>query len=446
MAGGWGQAIASGLGRVGSEAGSAVDQNLDTALRVIQQRLAAQEIQQQIKASEQRMKQQGQPSPQGIYQTPQGAIGTTFDPQTSKYGSQPIPGLPAAPGSTPPEKSQVDSFVDSLPAAKRASARQLVDIYIQNQDYKGLRDFMSKATLQEKPPARVIREQMKPDKQSNTGWAKVAYDATTGEEISRQLDVAPQRGMFGSETTTTDQSTGATTTSVRKPIIAGTGGASGTASPASGGRQPSKATTVPFDANLDKQAQDWINLGMKPSGGPRAEAMVRRYMTGRGMASPSFPGTGELTPQSQQVLTRTEPILQQSSKLISDIDRLGLDKNNTPGYLALARAKYGVGIKSPEGSLGNDIAGLSLGSIVEATAALNAQGGGSRALPALMKALQHTPNPWVDSPALIREKLQTINARLQDVVNEINAKGTKHYRPQQQNQIPQAGETIDLTQ
>lgn len=132
--------------------------------------------------------------------------------------------------------------------------------------------------------------------------------------------------------------------------------------------------------------------------------------------------TGVLNSPAQTVITKTQPVLDQVDRLVSDIDRLGLQDNNDSGYLFTSMMKYKFGKASPDGSLGNDIAGLSLGSVVEAASAL---GGTSRSLTALKKALQHTPNPWVDSPKLMREKLVTIKERLQDIVHDANEYGRK---------------------
>src|SRR5258708_31935129 len=72
---------------------------------------------------------------------------------------------------------------------------------------------------------------------------------------------------------------------------------------------------------------------------------------------------------------------------------------------------------TPQGRLAHARGGLYLGSGVEAASALQ---GSSRAIVALKKALVHTPNPWVDSPKLIKEKLTTIKERLSDVVQDAN--------------------------
>jgi hypothetical protein len=112
--------------------------------------------------------------------------------------------------------------------------------------------------------------------------------------------------------------------------------------------------------------------------------------------------------------------MDQATKLIQNIDSYGLANNNTSGYLAKDYLAYKAGHAAPAGTLANDIAGLSLGSVVEAAAALS---GSSRSIQALKLALVHTPNPWIDSPKLLREKLVTINDRLQDVVDEAKTAG-----------------------
>jgi hypothetical protein len=131
-------------------------------------------------------------------------------------------------------------------------------------------------------------------------------------------------------------------------------------------------------------------------------------------------GTGKLPASAEKIIITTQPVIDQTNALIKRIDDLGLANNNDRFYLAPAYAQYRMGKASDPGSLGNDIAALSLGSVVDATSALQ---GGSRALPALKLAMQHTPNVMVDSPKLLREKLVTINGRLNDIVNEARSAG-----------------------
>jgi hypothetical protein len=134
----------------------------------------------------------------------------------------------------------------------------------------------------------------------------------------------------------------------------------------------------------------------------------------------------ELTPAAAKIVETTTPTLQQVDRLLGDIDRLGLSNNNQNGYLTGARLKYALGIASPQGTLADDIASLSLGSVVEAGSAMQ---GTSRSLMALQKALVHTPNPWKDSPMLMRRKLTEIRQRLQDMVSDAQKYGTKGVQP-----------------
>lgn len=134
----------------------------------------------------------------------------------------------------------------------------------------------------------------------------------------------------------------------------------------------------------------------------------------------------QLSASAQTAIQTALPVQKQIEGLIEDIDNLKLDKNNTPGYLLPARLKYAMGVASPEGDLGRDIAGLSLGSVIEAASVLK---GSSRSIQALKIALQHTPNAWVDSPQLIREKLQTIHDRFEDVIQSAKEYGTKSGLP-----------------
>lgn len=216
----WGQSIASGIGRAGNEFGTAVDYNLSTALQVIQQRLVAQQIQQQIRESEERMKRANVPSPQGIIQLPQGTFGASFDPNTGQYKGQQIPNIPATQVPSGLSDQSINDWGTTLHPGVRDSAIRAVRILRDLGDYEkaaALMGTQAKGTQK-------LKEVLKPDPQSSTGWSKIVYDAETGQEVSRQLDVAPQRGLIERESTTTDPF-GLTSTTVSKPIIRGQGGA-----------------------------------------------------------------------------------------------------------------------------------------------------------------------------------------------------------------------------
>jgi hypothetical protein len=161
--------------------------------------------------------------------------------------------------------------------------------------------------------------------------------------------------------------------------------------------------------------------GSAPSAG-RLAAPRGSSATGGGGRVIGTKDTGVLSGPAQNVLMKTQPVLDQVDRLLGDIDRLKLANNNDRMYLTGAYLAYRTGKASPEGSLANDIAGLSLGSVVEAASALQ---GSSRSIQALQKAIVHTPDPRVDSPALIREKLKTIKERLEDIVKDANTYGRK---------------------
>lgn len=179
-------------------------------------------------------------------------------------------------------------------------------------------------------------------------------------------------------------------------------------------KTPSSISTKP-GGRLASMAQDWAENGTVPSA--KDKPQVEKYMRDNGMQA-QVP----LIPAAQNTIVAAQPVLDQVDKLIGDIDALKIGDNNTPGYLFGSRLKYAAGMSSPEGSLGKDIAGLSLGSVVEAASVLK---GSSRSVLALKKALEHTPNPWKDSPKLMKEKLKTIQDRLKDVVADAYKYGKK---------------------
>lgn len=125
---------------------------------------------------------------------------------------------------------------------------------------------------------------------------------------------------------------------------------------------------------------------------------------------PNF--VGKLPPASIAMILKVDPVIKQVDRLMGDIEKLKLTNNNQPAYLLGSRAKYALGMASPENTLGHDIAGLSLGSLVEAASAL---AGASRAMPALDIAMEHTPKVWKDSPKQIYTKLKEIRQRLSDM-------------------------------
>jgi hypothetical protein len=213
------------------------------------------------------------------------------------------------------------------------------------------------------------------------------YNPDTGTTTSsRTTQKVPPRGKSG----------------MPAPPTARSGGGLSTAKASGGGR-------------VAAMADDWEQNGVVPAA--KDKPAVEKYLKDQGRNAPVT-----LIPEAQKTIIAASPVMDQIDGLLKDINDLKLGNNNSAGYLLGPRAKYAIGIASPEGSLGKDIAGLSLGSVVEAASVLK---GTSRSVLALKKALEHTPNPWVDSPKLMKEKLETIKARLKDVMDDAYKYGKK---------------------
>jgi hypothetical protein len=128
-----------------------------------------------------------------------------------------------------------------------------------------------------------------------------------------------------------------------------------------------------------------------------------------------------LSPAAQKVVMDTQPVLDQVNDLSKRLDPY--KDINTPGYLAADRTLYAMGMKSNvTGQLADEVANLELQRIVAAASVMK---GSSRTIQALRIAMQHTPNVWTDSPALIKSKLDTIQARLSDVIGDAYTYGHK---------------------
>lgn len=164
---------------------------------------------------------------------------------------------------------------------------------------------------------------------------------------------------------------------------------------------------------------------------PKPKSKTGSTGTGTGTSTPKAKksdiiGTkdaGILSPAGQKVLMTTEPVVNQARKLekIFD-DNPDLKTNDTPGYLLLPYILYRLGYAS-DGPLQEEIAGLSLGSVIEAASVLQ---GTSRSISALRLAMVHTPNAKVDSPAQIYRKLHNdIIPRLDDVMDAAKKYGRK---------------------
>jgi hypothetical protein len=144
-----------------------------------------------------------------------------------------------------------------------------------------------------------------------------------------------------------------------------------------------------------------------------------------------------LTPATQSILQTTEPVKQQVEQLLRRLEETpeGSDKpykeDNTPGTMAWSRAKYAIGMASPEGSLGEDISKIEMDRVIAGARILK---GSSRAYQALELAMKHAPVTWKDSPQLMYQKLTTILQNLTDVEEDAKAFGVKGQTLQDANQ------------
>jgi hypothetical protein len=169
---------------------------------------------------------------------------------------------------------------------------------------------------------------------------------------------------------------------------------------------------VPSQPGLTEDTRSIVNALRRNPAEPIPPAARGKVLEWMQKYDPAWSPSTKLPAASVTMIEKIDPVLSQVKRLRGDIEQLGLTKVNTPAYLAKDRAMYALGMASPEGTLGNDIAGLSLGSLVEAASAL---AGASRAMPALKTAMEHTPKAWIDSPALIYQKLGEIERRLEDM-------------------------------
>ncbi len=117
--------------------------------------------------------------------------------------------------------------------------------------------------------------------------------------------------------------------------------------------------------------------------------------------------TGKLTPATQTLLQTTDPVKQQVDQLIT-----ALTPYKDSGRMTFDRLKYALGEDSPEGSLASEISKLELTRVVAGARILK---GSSRAYQALELAMKHAPNPMIDTPALMLQKLKNIQTNLNDI-------------------------------
>jgi hypothetical protein len=404
----------------------------------------------------------GAVSHHGREQQQEGALDASVPGNTTTTGMPAPPSQPSpATGSAPPTASGMPGPPNAQPAsayegdtgvraqqdqAAAADAAKLDFTKKEEQakaDVKGnadiaapkqLLDGLVKAGLSQEEAQKVVREKYSgiagrpksvmysdpsdPTKKLfGTEVGGVVYDQQ-GESVPNAGQVVPAMLPSASSSTSVyNADTGTTTTSHSTQKVAPKVKTSMPAPPSGGSSKPSSSSTKPSAAGggLAAMAEDWVNDGIVPQA--KDKRQVEMYMKAHGQEAPVT-----LIPEAQKTIIAASPVMDQINGLLKDIDDLKLGDNNKSAYLLPARAEYALGHASPEGSLGKDIAGLSLGSVVEAASVLK---GTSRSVLALKKALEHTPNPWVDSPKLMKEKLQTIQARLKDVMDDAYKYGKK---------------------
>src|SRR6185437_420114 len=133
----------------------------------------------------------------------------------------------------------------------------------------------------------------------------------------------------------------------------------------------------------------------------------------------TFAKSQQITPAAQSVLQQTEPVKDQVEQLLKALEPYN---TSNAGRLTMDRLAYALGEPSAPGELAAQISKLELNRVVDAARILR---GSSRAYQALELALKHTPNPWVDKPQLMYQKLQNIRQNLEDVEKDAVAFGKK---------------------
>jgi len=389
--------------------------------------------------------QEQQPA-SGLPQPPQGAAPAT------QGGGPPTSGMPTPPFVDPRQAQTLPGYTPAgqdpgtllaRQQAETGEARKL-DLYKKqgqaDADIKGqetvaapkqLHDGLMAAGLSEEEAQKVVREKYSgiagrpksvmysdpadPTKKLfGTEIGGVVYDQQGGVVANAGQVVPSMLPSATSSTSTYNADTGTTVTSHTSQKVVPKRKGGGLAAPPAGGGSAASAPSKP-GGRLAAMADDWEQNGVVPSA--KDKPQVEKFLKDQGRNAPVT-----LIPEAQKTIIAASPVMDQINGLLKDIDDLKLGDNNKSAYLLPARAEYALGHASPEGSLGKDIAGLSLGSVVEAASVLK---GTSRSVLALKKALEHTPNPWVDSPKLMKEKLLTIQARLKDVMEDAYKYGKK---------------------
>jgi hypothetical protein len=211
----------------------------------------------------------------------------------------------------------------------------------------------------------------------------------------------------------TNLTTGQVTPSLTPGGVAAAGAPGAPATGTAGVLPLDQYGNVPSQPGLTEDTRSIVNALRRnpasivpPAARPKVFEWMQKY-------DPTWTPSTKLPAGSTKLIEQVQPVLDQVQRLRDRIVSLGLANNNQRMFLARDRIEYATGKLSPAGTLGRDIAGLSLGSLVEGASVLQ---GVSRSMPALDKALEHTPNAWVDSPAMIYSKLGEIQQRLQDAL------------------------------
>jgi hypothetical protein len=125
-----------------------------------------------------------------------------------------------------------------------------------------------------------------------------------------------------------------------------------------------------------------------------------------------------LSSTAARVVSEIDPTLKQIQRLKAKLEPL--KDNDTPGYFLPDRVAYAAG---RAGTMGGDIADLSMAGVSGAARILK---GTSRAKAIFNRALEHTPNVWVDSPKNAYEKLSRMEANISDGRNAAVEEGDKY--------------------
>jgi hypothetical protein len=279
------------------------------------------------------------------------------------------------------------------------------------------------------------REILVPDDQSKTKLAKIIVDRY-GNEIGRVRDITPPAGYIPRVSVSNGimqvkQPDGSVQdvpyTSVRttQPMTGGTPMPTPLPLPSSvtGGTAPSPTTpsapaiprasvgpgvqVAPPAAN--KQTIDfWV--GEVRRGATRLDQIstannLRNRVADVFAASKEQPPIA-LKPQFQTMVAQIDPVLERIAAIKQQLDPI--KEINTSAYFLPQRIQYSLGRDAGTAGL---IADLSLSSIQQAAGLLK---GSSRAYQIFRKAMDHTPNTWVDSPKMIYNKLNKIETYLRN--------------------------------